>query len=60
MEWKLNSEEKAALYGKRSVYKALYAFGIRPYMDFKTGIVGVKRKIKRVAMLVIDYCHPCQ
>lgn len=41
----LNDSEQAVLDQLDYIYEALYRRGIRRYMDFKTGIVGIKRGI---------------
>jgi len=44
MEWKLNSQEWDALFDLQSDAVKVYVMGIRPYMNYATGIVGIKRK----------------
>lgn len=44
MEWKLNSQEWDALFDLQAEAVKVYVMGIRPYMDYATGIVGIKRK----------------
>jgi len=41
----LSDEEIAAMEGLPHLHKCLYIFGIRRYMDYATGITGVKRGI---------------
>lgn len=41
----LTNEELEALQGMRTVHICLYIFGLRRYMDYETGLVGIKRKI---------------
>ena len=42
---RLNDDEEGALLGLRHDARLLYLEGLRPYMDFKTGVVGVKRRV---------------
>lgn len=42
---RLTSDELEALAGVRHDARLLYLLGLRPYMDFKTGVVGVKRRV---------------
>lgn len=41
----LSDEELEALEGLPHLHRCLYIFGIRRYMDYQTGITGIKRKI---------------
>jgi len=41
----LSDEELWSLYEQHEFYFKLYVFGIRRYMDYQTGIVGIKRRI---------------
>jgi hypothetical protein len=41
----INNEELTALKGLNYLQRCLYLEAIRPYMDYKTGIVGIKRGI---------------
>ncbi|AWN74930.1 TPA: hypothetical protein ACPSKZ_003848 [Legionella anisa] len=45
MDLIINSEELAAMSGLPHVQQLTYFRGIRPYMDIKTGLVGIKRRI---------------
>ncbi|MGC1181936.1 hypothetical protein [Legionella sp.] len=45
MDFMVNSEELEALYGLPHAQQLVYLRGVRPYMDVKTGIVGVKRRV---------------
>ena len=45
MDYLINSSELGALSGLPHLQQLAYLTGIRPYMDVKTGIVGVKRGI---------------
>ena len=44
-KFSINEDEYDALIGQRYVYRLVYAFALRPYMDYRTGIVGIKRKV---------------
>lgn len=45
MDYKISDSERAELYGLPYLQQLLYFRGIRPYMDFENGRVGMKRKI---------------
>jgi hypothetical protein len=45
MDFVINGEELAALSGLPHIQQLAYLRGIRPYMDVKIGIVGIKRRI---------------
>lgn len=45
MDFMVNGEELEALYGLPHAQQLTYLRGIRPYMDVKTGVVGVKRRV---------------
>lgn len=45
MEYKINDAERDRLYGLPYLQQLLYLRGLRPYMDFDSGMVGVKRGI---------------
>ena len=40
----LNENEQARLSGLTHLQRCLYVFGIKPHMDFKTGLVGTKKR----------------
>ena len=42
MDFIINDDELAALCGLPHQQQLVYLRGIRPYMDVKTGIVGIK------------------
>jgi hypothetical protein len=42
---RLTDDEEEALRGLRHDARTLYVQGLRPYMDFKSGVVGVKRRV---------------
>ena len=55
---KLNKTELQFLAGKRYILRALYIFGIRQYMDYKTGITGIKRRISWQSLREELYVDP--
>jgi hypothetical protein len=50
-----NGDEDEALQGLPLAAQILYLRGIRPFMDYQTGIVGIKRKISLNGLC--DYLH---
>ena len=58
MDFILNTEELALLYGLPHIQQLAYLRGIRPYMDYKTYIVGVKRKISYTSISEQLYIEP--
>lgn len=58
MNYKINMQEKAKLYGLPHFYQLVYLLGIRPYMDFETGIVGIKRGISYQSLSEELYVEP--
>jgi hypothetical protein len=56
----VNKEELSALYGHDEFLFKLYFAGIRQYMDYKTGMVGIKRKISRQSLVETMYIEPRQ
>lgn len=45
MQLRLNEDELSAMDGAPLLPRCVYVFGIRPYMDYATGLVGRKRGI---------------
>ncbi len=45
MDFLINSNELEALYGLSHIQQLVYLRGIRPFMDIKTGLAGIKRGI---------------
>ena len=45
MDFLINNNELGALYGLSHIQQLAYLRAIRPHMDVKTGLVGVKRRI---------------
>lgn len=54
----LKEEEMMLLRGLPYLHQVLYIQAIRPYMDSKTGMVGVKRKISRQSLKETVYIEP--
>ena len=54
----LTSDELAALNGLPYIQQVLYFRGIRPYMDRKTGITGIKRRISYQSLREVLYVEP--
>lgn len=57
MDFLLNQSELAALDGLPHLQQLAYLKGIRPYMDVKTGIVGIKRRISHQSISEQLYTH---
>ncbi|RUR14035.1 hypothetical protein [Legionella septentrionalis] len=60
MDFMVNGEELEALYGLPHAQQLAYLRGIRPYMDVKTGTVGVKRRISLQSIAEQLYIEPHQ
>lgn len=60
MDMLINRDELAALYGSPVIRQLVYLRGIRPYMDVKTGITGIKRKISHQSIAEELYVEPRQ
>lgn len=58
MDFILNAEELTVLYGLPHIQQLTYLRGIRPYMDYQTFIVGVKRKISYASIAEQLYVEP--
>ncbi len=56
----VNSEELEALCGLPHIQQLAYLRGIRPYMDVKTGLVGIKRRISYQSISEQLYVEPHQ
>jgi hypothetical protein len=56
----LSDEELQALEGLPHLHRCLYIFGIRRYMDYSTGITGIKRKISYKSLSEEVYINPHQ
>lgn len=53
-----NDEEMSALEGLPLAARVLYLMGIRPFMDYSTGLVGVKRGISLKSLSEVLYVEP--
>lgn len=60
MELRINSEELEALCGLPHTQQLAYLRGMRPYMDVKTGLVGIKRRISYQSLSEQLYVEPHQ
>ena len=58
MDFLINHEELAALSGLPHIQQLVYLRGIRPYMDVKSGIVGIKRRISHQSLAEQLYIEP--
>lgn len=60
MDFVINDNELAMLCGLPHIQQLAYLRGIRPYMDLKTGIVGIKRRISYQSISEQLYVEPHQ
>ena len=60
MDFLINGDELSALCGLPHIQQLVYFRGIRPYMDVKTGEVGIKRKISYQSIAEQLYIEPHQ
>src|ERR1041384_3735098 len=58
MDLVINKEELAALYGLPHIQQLAYLKGIKPYMDAKTGLVGIQRRISHQSISEQLYVEP--
>ena len=58
LDFLINEDELAALCGLPHIQQLTYLRGIRPYMDVKTGLVGVKRRISHQSISEQLYIEP--
>src|SRR5690606_32085078 len=56
----VNSQELSALMGLPHIQQSAYLLGIRPYMDRKTLVVGIKRRISYQSLAEALYVEPHQ
>lgn len=56
----LSDKELDAMDGLPHLQRCLYIFGIRRYMDYSTGITGIKRKISYKSLSEEIYVYPRQ
>ena len=59
MDFIINGDELMALSGLPHLQQLVYLRGIRPYMDVKTGMVGIKRGISLQSIAEQLYIEPC-
>lgn len=57
---RLCDEERAALKGLPFFVRCLYVEGIRPFMDYRTGLVGVARRVSWQSLAEELYVEPHQ
>ncbi len=60
MDFVINGEELAVMSGLPHIQQLTYLRGIRPYMDVKTGITGIKRRISYQSISEQLYIEPHQ
>jgi len=60
MDFMVNSEELEAMSGLSHIQQLTYLRGIRPYMDTKTGVTGIKRRISYQSISEQLYVEPHQ
>lgn len=60
MDFVINGTELAVLCGLPHIQQLAYLRGIRPYMDVKTGLVGIKRRISYQSISEQLYVEPHQ
>lgn len=58
--FQINDDEREALRGLPHLARLTYAFGLRPFMDYSTGIVGLKRGISWKSLAEELYVEPHQ
>ncbi len=58
MDFLIKEEELGALYGLPHIQQLTYLRGIRPYMDVKTNLVGIKRRISYQSIAEQLYIEP--
>ena len=58
MDFVINSEELETLCGLPHIQQLAYLRGIRPYMDVKTGVTGIKRRISYQSIAEQLYIEP--
>ncbi len=58
MAFKINQLEREHLYGLPHLQQLIYYGGIRPYMDYATGFVGLKRGISYQSLREEIYVQP--
>jgi hypothetical protein len=56
--FQLNDSERAAMRGQSLLVRSVYVFGLRPYMDYRTGLVGAVRGISYQSIAEELYVEP--
>jgi hypothetical protein len=57
---KISKEEFSALRGLPYIQQLIYLTGLKPYIDYRTGLVGVKRKVSYQSLAEELYIEPHQ
>ncbi len=60
MDFVINDDELGAICGLSHIQQLSYLRGIRPYMDVKTGLAGIKRRISYQSIAEQLYVEPHQ
>ncbi len=60
MDFSINNDELAALSGLPHIQQLAYLRGMRPYMDVKSGMVGIKRRVSYQSIAEQLYVEPHQ
>ncbi len=60
MDFVVNGDELAAMSGLPHIQQLTYLRGIRPYMDVKTGVTGIKRRVSYQSIAEQLYIEPHQ
>lgn len=58
--FQINDDEREALRGLPMLAREIYVFGLRPFMDYTTGIVGLKRGVSWKSIAEELYVEPHQ
>lgn len=58
--FQINDDEREAMRGLPHLSRLIYVFGLRPFMDFGTGLVGVKRGVSWKSIAEELYIEPHQ
>ena len=60
MDFLINGDELAALSGLPHIQQLVYLRGMRPYMDVKSSMVGIKRRVSYQSIAEQLYVEPHQ
>ncbi|MBD9415908.1 hypothetical protein IB234_15200 [Pseudomonas sp. PDM16] len=58
--YQINEDEREALRGLPMLAREIYVFGLRPFMDYASGVVGVKRGVSWKSIAEELYVEPHQ